>query len=340
VRELGRQLTAVGPLLLKTKVEQNVRLKIQADPIVITWKEEIPAIAANLLTEEGADVNYIIAYNNDPKQQRKGKIQLPTNIVGSRSLYDLYSLKKVQMDKDNEGRALNLELGPGEGRIYLLAKDADYNLRRDQITANLINNEKEAVKYELYQAWLAGVASPALVKSYRDADTLSALQAVRKTLSGEIAGNAKYVGIGADLDRIQKNLSELNGLYEQKITSLESTVPQPSEYPKRDFFASDPATRAYLDAFLDLGHLYFRQRNLYMTGKYGEIANDVSQLDTWVKDLLETAKKNLSGKPPVVPLKNDMAGIRTMCDRLDSMWAKKNRMGLDPEEMFRNKEVK
>lgn len=336
VRDMGRQITAVGPLLLNTKVESNTRLKVQAETIKITWDEEIPAIAASVLAEPGGEVQYLVIYNNDPKRRQEGAVQLPAGIVRGRGLYDLYALAPAPGWKPNEGNALRVALEPGEGRIYLLAKEGDYRSRADRIQANRLCNEKETVKYELHQAWLAGVASPALVKRYREADSTPALQGVRQALAGETAASAPYTRLRADLDRIQKNLSELNTLFEQKVTSLESTVPHPAAFVKRDFNAADPVVKTYLDAFLDLGHLYYRQRNLCLTGRCAEIAGDVGQLDTWVTALLATARKTFAGRPPAAPAGITTAETRAMRERLDTLWAKKSILAPDPDDMLRN----
>lgn len=276
VGKMGGHLSAIGPLLLDTDLVEDFPVKVQAEEITIEWDEKIPAISVGVLKSRRAERRFLVVYNNDIAAAQKARITLAKE--GKPVLFDLFALEPVKYDG-----TFAVDFPPGEGRIYLLAgKDETANCKAQILSARFAQ-EKEMVQYDFYFAQLSGLVPSDFADK---AKTPKQLRAAKDKLAAALRAEPAYGKMRDRLDAVQHRLSELNLLYEARITSLESTVPSPSRYPKRAYDPKDPAVRAYLDRLQDVGACYFALRNLYIKGAYREMNDLVAALET-VTEILD-----------------------------------------------------
>jgi hypothetical protein len=316
VGKLGHHLSAIGPLLLDTELVEDFPIEVKAERIKIEWAEQIPAISVGALKSRSGKRLFLVAYNNDIDHSQKAQItmagaqpgtppseavehQSPPRRAAFRSLFDLFALVPVKYDG-----TFSVDLQPGEGRIYLLAEPGEFARCKAQILASRFAHEKEMALYELTRAELSGLATAGLADQLKKARSPAQLKRVEKRLAAALNSDPQYKQIGDRLDAVQRRLSDINLLYEAKITSLESTVPSPSRYVKRAYNPTDPAVRGYLDRLQDVGACYFALRNLYLKGAYREMNEPVTALETLSATLADNARASFEKetgiqKPPV-----------------------------------------
>ena len=297
---LGFHLSAVGPLLLDTELAEDHPVQIVTDEIEIEWEERIAAVSVGVLKDQEANRIFLVVYNNDIEQPRQARITVAADGGKDAILFDLYDLAPVDYDG-----TFAVERAPGDGRIYLLAGEKEVMACKEQILKSRFDHEKETAAYDLYFAGLAGLAPGGLEERLRDAGSAEQVREVRKALDEALAEDPVYAATRHRLDAIQQRLSAVNRLYEDKITSLESTAKSPSRYVERDHDPTVPGIRAYLDRLRDVGACYFALRNLYLMGAYRELDEAVTALETVSRTLADNARASFEAgegiREPAVP---------------------------------------
>ena len=320
--KLGYHLSAVGPMLLDTELAEDHPVEIVTDQIEIEWEEKIAAVSTGVLKDGAAGRIFLVVYNNDIEQPRQARITVAADEGVEAGLLDLYDLVPVDYDG-----SFGVELAPGDGRIYLLASGEDAAACKQRILRSRFAHDKEMAAYDLYFADLAGLAPDGLEDQLRQAESADRLRKAREALDAALAKDPSYHATRERLDAVRHRLSAINRLYDDKITSMESTVKAPSRYIQREFDPTDPMVRAYLDALQDVGTCYFALRNLYVKGVYREIGEAVTVLEGLSQALAENARASFEAgggiRRPAVPaqpieeLKAGIAALKQAAKPLD-----------------------
>ncbi len=142
---LGRELTAIGPLLLSCRPETS--LAVPAYSGRVRYPEfEGPAIEVGLLKDIRHDRYFLVPYNNDIDRRRGAAVAVPAKLLATRQVYDLHRLKKVDLD---EKRMLHVGLEPGGGRVFPPAAPAESAKCRDAILRHRASNARVLCKVRL-----------------------------------------------------------------------------------------------------------------------------------------------------------------------------------------------
>jgi hypothetical protein len=306
IGKLGYYIAPIGSLLTQTEVVENSVLDISAGEIKNFWGESEPAVRAGLLRDKEKKVDYAVIYNNDANSSQTATLQLSQK----GELYDLYSLSPLPSQNP-----LEITLAPGEGRIYLIGDQNQFQAAREAINTYRFQHELENFRYSLYFAKLSGLATPALLAQALNIKDADQLKEARANLREMEATDPDYLHVKESLDRTQSALSILDQLYNEKIRPLK----RPHDFPKRPLDPSNPTVQTYLEGLIDLGSVYFVERNLFIKGQYRTLKNDAPQLEQWADSLRSQAEMALVDKTSTAPSQLDTKKVELAYMRLHQM---------------------
>jgi hypothetical protein len=257
VGRLGKNISCVGPLLLNTRPTASSLVKIRAEEITIAYEERSPAVGAGVLRESDSK-HFLVVYNNDTSSPRKAVVSLDNALKGDGNLYDLYELRQVTLSPGNGGDSFEASLAPGDGKIYLVSPEKEFQRAKEKVLSLRFTKEKESIKYKLYQACLSRLSTPEILSLYQRADTQAALSEVDRRLDALLAGDREFSGVRTSLGDIQRTLSGINRVLEAKVKPADG---------------KNSVVKGYTDALWMLGGWYWKLQTLFQKGKYNEISS-------------------------------------------------------------------
>jgi hypothetical protein len=218
INELGKHLTAIGPMLLNAKsIPCNVMDSTTApiymiSPTTMTvpdgrhYEREIPIIDIGLLADnDDPDVHYMIVYNNRTEEASTEDFHFTSEFIAGRDMFDLYEPRNT-----GNPTVASVTLQPGEGRIYMIAPGNYYATVQEKILAKRLAHEKAMLQYDMYFAHLAGLVPLELIGRFQAATTSAEIGATRKALNDAIGTDPIYVQMRDNLDLCRDTLSELS----------------------------------------------------------------------------------------------------------------------------------
>jgi hypothetical protein len=291
-RSMGKRLSAIGPLLVTTKLDEKPKVKVKCGKIQAAWEVMRDVIQVGIRQDENKPRTYLIPYSNDPKKDAKATLTVPAAMAKGKHLYDLEALHVLPGKRMADGLAVELSFKPGDGKFLLLATDVEFAAVKKEVLTHRFAAERETLKYRLYLAEISGLAKEDIVASFKRAANLADLRKINARLEALMKA-PDFAAVKASLDNAQEHLSRLNRIIVENITPRESLLPKhiASRFTVREFSPKDPAVDAYLDRCLLYADWYFAMRNMYLMGKYKIIAANAKELDALTSALTAQAEK-------------------------------------------------
>ncbi len=129
-KEIGKYITAVGPLLLPCKADFSVSVKLKCSKVSFP-EFEGPALDCGILKDSENDRVFLVPFNNDIEREQQGILTLP-KCWSRLKVYNLRTLKEINTSK----RHIQLNLPPGGGEILLVSNPKEFKVCKDIILAN------------------------------------------------------------------------------------------------------------------------------------------------------------------------------------------------------------
>jgi hypothetical protein len=312
-RSFGKRISAVGPLLLSTELDEKAEVKVACAKIEAAWEVMRDVVQVGVCPDKERARIYLIPYSNDPKKDAAATLTVGKAMAQGKQIFDLETLKKLPAASGPGGLSVKLSFAPGDGKFLLLASGAEFGAVRKEVLRNRFRAEREVIKYDLYLAELSGLAKPDLIAAFRKAADLDGLEKVRARLN-QVMKDAEFVKVRKALDGIQDDLSRMNRIIVENVTARESLLPKhvASRFLKREFSPADPAVNAYLDQCLLFGDWYFATKTMFLMGKYKTIAAPVAELEDLVRLLADQAGRSFVKTKKVEKLAFDAEQIAAM----------------------------
>lgn len=144
VGEVGRQVTAIGPLLTDTILEAKPDVSVECENITRgSGFYRGPAILATMLRQRQGGGCFIALQNQDMTSPRSGKLVLPPRKQAGRALYDLTALRPLATASAHQSTSVDIELPrPGDARFLYLDSEDDARAVLLSVHKNHYQNEK------------------------------------------------------------------------------------------------------------------------------------------------------------------------------------------------------
>ena len=194
IKEVGMRLVTVGPVLMKTTIDIDSRISVTTP---IDNEGDGRDLSVVVLYDKGRDVRYLVVVNESLTKDQAGEVVLDDKTAGQR-LYDLYELEPVG------GLGVG-NLGPGNGRIYLLGDDKRFEADKTLIVSNRRAETIRVMTPDLRIArrWGMNLARvDALIAEGKADDARAELEQV-------MGANEEYARCKAALDAAAKEFAEI-----------------------------------------------------------------------------------------------------------------------------------
>jgi hypothetical protein len=261
----------VGPLL--------VHAKPIAEPQVATTKPERGlkhGISVGAMGDPKNGPIFLTAVNEDLTEHQEGEVSLPDAWVsGKRGVYDLYGLKKVA---GAGARAFPVEaLDSGDGRVYLLGAESQFQTARRQVLSNRITEilrvqnadriiaKRWKLDLSKYDATVKHISK--LVDTGKYSQALDACADAAESIRTVMDRDTELVACRTALNAAQKDLGRINrGVYEG------SYMVRPGQEDNEKPFKN------LCKRYSDLRVEYFRGRKADLSRRANELLSDVKAL--------------------------------------------------------------
>lgn len=311
IADMGRQLTAIGPALLETDLQDDARFTV-ADTMKIHYEHirthgvfyDGPSMAVNVLKQRVGEGRFLVVQNLDPEKTQRGLLSIAPDATDGKTLYDLFALAPVTLQ---EGK-LPVELVAGDARIFYLSDAKDVDRVVAQVRANHCVNELALLRIDERLAAKTGLDTAPVKELAARAEATrtagsgkeaheTALNA-RAALDKLIATRADLRGSIDGLSRARAQLSELAVLLTLNRDRLvpESVRKKVGKYQMLDVSAEDPTLQQYMDATAEAFKQYDVLEVRLYAGAAREIAPDVAALAQKVAELHAKAVPYIQAK--------------------------------------------
>ena len=222
VRQLGRVIPVIAPVLLGTRWVADAELATEAQALEHFG---VPAIQAQLNT--GPDYDLLVVYNIDVETRQDGTVRMPPGLVRGRTLTNLHTRESVRVGPDG---SFAVSLDPGDGRFFALASAAvaerlynDMDQRRYRKLARIDAaelREARAVGIDTAAAERQATAADARLQAGEARQALALLEAARAAVRQGLAAQARYADCEQGLAGLQATISKANAAFEDYIMQI------------------------------------------------------------------------------------------------------------------------
>ena len=250
-KEIGRRMTAVGPLLLGAKYLGSEGLSITAPEITIAKEQKAQALLARVL-EQPTGERYIVIVNNDPNNETRGEVKVKNLKSG---LFELFELKPAKAPNGN----ISLTLPPGECRIYLAGSGDQFKKVKGLILRNRCRRERLIAKLEIRAAKKMNVELGRAIRRLAEAEAKENAGELDTALTLYLdSAQAAVAAVDADRDlaAAKKNLLDAQTILGKLDDRFEES---------KLLFVTESRLKAR-KLFFDTGKEYFRLLNLLRSG--------------------------------------------------------------------------
>jgi len=292
---IGRYLTSVGPLLVEAEFVKDFPLEVDCRDFELWtpypareknhWRR--PAIDVGVFRKGSA--HYLIVHNNDTVLAQKGKVKVPVKLG---RVYDLYAVAEAGRPsrptsplRVSAGKTLlEVKLPPGDGRIFLVGAEKDFENARATVLRHRSRNDRSILECErelLVRSGIRPAAADALLAKAdasagaRDyASALLHLAAARRALEEAGAADGKFSAVRSRLDAMRPMFADTSRWLRAHDMLLSAAVR-----------GDEPALAVLLDRIQRLSREFVRLDNAWRAGKAKSIATEVKELLAKVTDL-------------------------------------------------------
>ena len=217
MRDLGRDATTIGPLLIPCRPEPSAAVRVESDTVRFPCFDG-PAIDFGLLKDIKHDRYFLIPWNNDVVESQAGRVVLPGELLAGRTVYDMHRLEAIELD----GGALSVGLAPGAGRIFLLAAAEEFRAARTTVLRHRAGRERIA-------AWKRLRIARAQRVDMGPADELMRRAAEAGTAGDWLQAAALYCRVPIEIDRAEDNPTPLGKAEFTDIKSVRAALERVAE---------------------------------------------------------------------------------------------------------------
>ena len=355
-RELGRTgryLTSVGPLLVEAEFIKDFPLEVDCRDFELWtpyparekpyWKR--PAIDVGVFKKGTA--HYLIVHNNDTVIAQKGTVKVPLKLG---KIYDLYAVVKARRPsrptsplRVSAGKTLlEVNLPPGDGRIFLVGTEKDFENARSTILRHRCRADRAILECERERLVLSGIHATAAEqllakadKSARQSDYAAALlhlAAARRAFEEAGAADKAFSAVRSHLDVMRSMFARTSRWLRDRDMLLSAAVR-----------GDEPALAVLLDGFREHSRAFVRLDNAWRAGKAQTIAAEVRDLRAKVTELCRRvldyrAERRLSVRLAVLRDSSPNAEDAAMVDFLAQRVVHLEAISLSPGGGFVNRE--
>ncbi|MDD5704964.1 MAG: hypothetical protein PHR35_03505 [Kiritimatiellae bacterium] len=286
MRETGRELTAIGPLLLSTRPSEDDIPKVQFECDALNYVAyRGPALGCGVLLDRIAPRRYVVVYNNNVDAGASGRMTVPAAWLEGGALYDLHTFDPVPMAVASNTFSV-APLRPGEGRIMLAAAPGEFEVCRRAILKHRISNE--LIRLDIRLRELQPLAESGTLPA-RDAERVResvaqlarGIEEVRRALAGAEAkpdaldARVRELSAQAEAARTAGTVGEANRLFvsiEGAVGALDDLIECHTwelfgcTALSRTYYLQVPMHQRLMYRYHDLLGKYFAARNVYWRG--------------------------------------------------------------------------
>jgi len=272
-RELGRiarLLTTVGPLLVEAEFMPDFSLEVDCKKFEI-WtpyparkKPHWQRPAVNVGVFKRGKVLFLVVHNNDSVAAQKGTVKVPLKLG---KVFDLQRLgravrpsRPTSLARVRDDRTLvEVNLEPGDGRLFMVGSEKDFSVARDVILKNCYKADRGIMALDRKHLVCSKIATPEVDRILAEVDAsaakgeygeaVAALPAARRALEKAATAATEYSAACANLDAMRPMFAQmsrwlrahgylLNGAERGELPALALYLQQIHEY-SRAFSALD-----------------------------------------------------------------------------------------------------
>jgi hypothetical protein len=162
-----------------------------------------------------------VVFNNDVLVGASAQINLSAGFLRGRRVYDLHRLEVVPTEELPGATTISVALEPGDGRILLVASEADYASDTRTILRGRCLNEAGVLDIDYGLAEKSGVdlqgVTPLLAQYQKHlaageyAETLSLVRQCSGALQEAMKHSGDFWAVKQDLEYVQETLARLRG---------------------------------------------------------------------------------------------------------------------------------
>jgi len=228
IARLGAELTPLGPLFVESEVAEPLTLVASLRPTPDPGER----VEVRRLRSKSRDVDYLVAFNDDVQVSSSAQINLSRAFLHGRALYDLRSLERMPTEELPGALAAHLALKPGDGRIFAVASEEDYESDARTILAGRCRNEAAIAEmdYELAEKSRVNLGDAApLQAQYRErmetgeyADALTRIRRCARAVEKAMRQEGTLWAAKQDLEHAKRTLGRLSGApgeYQERLSA-------------------------------------------------------------------------------------------------------------------------
>jgi hypothetical protein len=312
IGDMGRQLTAIGPALLESDLQDDDRFRI-TDTMKVRYEHlrtrgvfyDGPALTVSVLKPRQGDGVFLVVQNQDPEKTQRGALAIAPEAAAGKTLHDLTALAPAAL---NDGTKCSVELLPGDARYFYLGPSQDLARVLGQVRAGHCANELALFRIDEQLAAKNGLdtAAPAqqaaraaaLRAEGRGAEAHEAALAARAALDKLIAARPDLRGGLDGLAAARARLSELAVLFTEYRDRLipEAVRQTTGKYQMLEKNPDDPLMQEYMDATADAFRQYMALETRLYSGAARDISPDIAALAARTADLNAKAVPYVKGR--------------------------------------------
>ena len=241
ISRIGRHLTSAGPLLIPRQLDPEYPLQVDTRSfraeVRSQWlrpEAELIKPALHVGAFVGPDFDVLVIHNDDPWEERGGRITITGR--GTR-VYDLYDLQPVDGKVRGETVTFKLRFAPGDGRLYLVGEKEDFRNARQTILRHQYEREHLLAQRDLEIAARCGVsvgpAAERLQRARKRAekdDFAEALQQVAQAQAQLVRTEAQaieYARTRTALEALRKDFGAVNEWFDYHLDFLTGDLADP-----------------------------------------------------------------------------------------------------------------
>ena len=289
MRDVGRHVTAIGPVLLNTDVSDEEVLRVECEQMT---REDVPyrgpAIRAGVLKRRAGDGWFVVVVNQDVERVQRGTLSLNGRMAAAGSvLCDLHGLETVETASP---AGVSVELTPGDGRIFFVGPAAATESVLPAVHKGRYDNELPLFEMEAEMAVANGcdvTHAAALAEEGAKAGANGEHETAHAKIAAAREALAQAIGASPSLSRALAGLTETQALLSDVALTfgqhIDVVVPPEvrKATPKNAVWKNthDPKLQGYVDETAEAMCLRMELEDKVYAGQAADVVPQSVQLE-------------------------------------------------------------
>ncbi len=286
-----------------------------------------PAVEMGVLRDAAADTEFLVVYNNDTRQPSQAAIEILDYYLGSRKVYNLFTLREVPVPAQRLFRRFPVEsLDPGDGRIYAVCAPEVFEKCKKDILRRRYENELIVAKLDLDWSRKSGLAvgkaeeqlgkGAEQAKSGDHASAESCAKEAQALLKKALEEDKAVFASYTSLRTAQKSLGRCDKKLAAGVNSLWSLAVK-ANWEKNKLDPLDLKVKPWIEMMMRMSETYRRLRAMERLGLLGKFAAETAWLAANCAALESGIGDIIQGNYP--PAKYDQDALNALHDKCDTV---------------------